>query len=275
MSNNTSLVNKNSGKETLISKKLATTKTISIRYYQSYRLSNYNWDYQNYMNRWHKLVRYHWNNHPPSDYLEGSNPEGGEIFVLVSVKRDGSTRNFQVNSIGKISKIMLTSALDAVRVVPLPPLPEDLSDKELKVEFRFEHSRITNLFKKGTNKKKVNKNLTNKKKNDQNNLLPQKKEKLIDNKIIYETKLNYHEELKQEFSSHFHPVYNFDPNLEIQIDIALNNAGQIVEKKIIYPSKSVRFQLAVFNSLSKVRFNSLPKSLSSQNPYKVRFRIVP
>ena len=55
---------------------------LTIRFYQEYRLSNYDWDYKNYIDRWHKLIRYHWRNHPPNDYLEGSIPEGGEVFVL-------------------------------------------------------------------------------------------------------------------------------------------------------------------------------------------------
>ncbi|MEC9361134.1 MAG: hypothetical protein VX985_04790, partial [SAR324 cluster bacterium] len=49
---------------------------LTIRYYQKYRLSNYDWDYQKYIDRWHKLIRFHWGNHPATDYLNGSYPEG-------------------------------------------------------------------------------------------------------------------------------------------------------------------------------------------------------
>ena len=97
---------------------------LTIRYYQDYQLSNYNWDYQSYIERWHQLVDYHWRNHPPSDYLESSNLEGGEVFVLVTVGRDGHVSNYQVSSLGEISDNMREAALEATRTVTLPPLPE-------------------------------------------------------------------------------------------------------------------------------------------------------
>ena len=33
---------------------------LTIRYYQEYRLSNYDWDYHSYIDRWHQRIRYHW-----------------------------------------------------------------------------------------------------------------------------------------------------------------------------------------------------------------------
>ena len=53
---------------------LINSKLITIRYYKNFRLSNYNWKYKNFINRWHRMISYHWNNHPPLDYLKGSNP---------------------------------------------------------------------------------------------------------------------------------------------------------------------------------------------------------
>ena len=38
---------------------------LTIRFYQDYRLSNYDWNYQSYIERWSQLVYYHWRNHPP------------------------------------------------------------------------------------------------------------------------------------------------------------------------------------------------------------------
>ncbi|GIT62849.1 MAG: hypothetical protein Ct9H300mP21_03950 [Pseudomonadota bacterium] len=120
---------------------------LTVRYYQDYRLSNYNWDYQSYIERWHQLVDYHWRNHPPSDYLESSNLEGGEVFVLVTVESDGHVSNYQVSSLGEISDNMREAALEATRTVTLPPLPEEFPDEKLKVEFRFEHLPMIHLIK--------------------------------------------------------------------------------------------------------------------------------
>ena len=90
---------------------------------------------------------YHWRNHPPSDYLESSNLEGGEVFVLVTVGRDGHVSNYQVSSLGEISDNMREAALEATRTVTLPPLPEEFPDEKLKVEFRFEHLPMIHLIK--------------------------------------------------------------------------------------------------------------------------------
>ena len=38
---------------------------LTIRFYQDYRLSNYDWNYKSYIERWSQLVYYHWRNHPP------------------------------------------------------------------------------------------------------------------------------------------------------------------------------------------------------------------
>ena len=128
-------------------KSIFTRPELTIRYYQDYRLSNYDWDYQKYIDRWHQLVDYHWHNHPPSDYLAGSSPEGGEVFVLATVGKDGLVSNYRVSSLGQISDNMREAGLEATRTVALPPLPEEFRDEVLKVEFRFDLLPIRHLIK--------------------------------------------------------------------------------------------------------------------------------
>ena len=262
-------------KENLRHNNLTNSKTITIRYYQNYRLSNYNWDYQSYISRWHKLVRYHWNNHPPSDYLKGNFPKGGEVFVLAIVKRDGRIRNYKVNSTGEVSKNMRIAALEAVRAVPLPSLPEDFPDEELKVEFRFEHSRIFHLFKGNSNQKKTIMQVEDNKSNSGKGVFSKMEEKILKNQLRSAARIYYNEGLKHELSSHFHPVDRFEPNLEIQIELAIANSGRVIQQKLTSPVKSLKFQLAIMNSLSKARFDSLPKSLVSDSPYRVLLKIIP
>jgi len=254
---------------------LINTKTITIRYYQHYRLSNYNWDYQSFIRRWHKLVRYHWNNHPPSDYLKGNFPKGGEVFVLATVKTDGRIRNYKVNSVGEVSKNMRIAALEAVRAVPLPSLPEDYPDEELKVEFRFEHSQISHLFKGNSNQKKTITQDVDNKSNSGKGLFSKMEEKILKNQLRSAARTNYNEGIKHELSSHFHPIDRFEPNLELQIELAISNSGRVIQQKLTSPVKSVQFQLAIMNSLSKARFDSLPKPLISESPYRVLLKIIP
>jgi len=335
---------------------------LTIRFYQDYRLSNYDWNYQSYIERWSQLVYYHWRNHPPQDYLSGSKPEGGEVFVQATVERSGIVSSYQVNSRGEISDIMREAAKEATILVPLPPLPEAFPDKELKVEFRFDHPPMHHLaesntkpqegvseetdseemkteegqeeqpeisaevvesqaetddgsdvpfnkhprFRKLIAEKNELKKLAGQFQGDSdqvkevsllqdnnsvegNDSLSKMAKKLIKRhrttskmakKLIKKLRLefsrsSFHEELRQEFSSHFQPHQRFDPSLELKIELNIDRFGKVVEQKLTQSGKSVKFQLAVLNGLSKARFGDLPKSLRSEAPYGVRLRVIP
>ena len=248
---------------------------LTIRYYQDYRLSNYNWDYQSYIERWHQLVDFHWRNHPPSDYLESSNLEGGEVFVLVTVGRDGHVSNYQVSSLGEISDNMREAALEATRTVTLPPLPEEFPDEKLKVEFRFEHLPMIHLIKAKNDQTNAALLIQDKTKKSENTSVSKMAKKHLKKQLIAQARLYYHEELRQELTSHFHPLQRFDPSLDLRIELSINNFGKVVEQKLTHPGKSVKFQLAVLNGLNQARFGDLPKYLRSEAPYRLRLRVIP
>ena len=248
---------------------------LTIRYYQDYRLSNYDWDYQSYIERWHQLVDYHWRNHPPSDYLESSNLEGGEVFVLVTVGRDGHVSNYQVSSLGKISDNMREAALEATRTVTLPPLPEEFPDEKLKVEFRFEHLPMIHLIKAKNDQTNAALLIQDKTKKSENTSVSKMAKKHLKKQLIAKARLYFHEELRQELTSHFLPFQPFDPSLDLRIELSINNSGKVVEQKLSRPGKSVKFKLAVLNGLNQSRFSNLPKSLRSEAPYRVRLRVIP
>ena len=335
---------------------------LTIRFYQDYRLSNYDWNYQSYIERWSQLVYYHWRNHPPQDYLSGSKPEGGEVFVQATVERSGIVSSYQVNSRGEISDIMREAAKEATILVPLPPLPEAFPDKELKVEFRFDHPPMHHLaesnakpqegvseetdseemkteegqeeqpeisaevvesqaetddrsdvpfnkhprFRKLIAEKNELKKLAGQFQGDSDQVkevsllqdnnsvegdvsLSKMAKKLMKRhritskmakKLIKKLRLelgrsSFHEELRQEFSSHFRPHQRFDPSLELKIELSIDRFGKVVEQKLTQSGKSVKFQLAVLNGLSLARFGDLPKSLRSEAPYGVRLRVIP
>ena len=262
---------------------------LTIRFYQDYRLSNYDWNYQSYIERWSQLVYYHWRNHPPQDYLSGSKPEGGEVFVQATVEKSGIVSSYQVNSMGEISDIMREAAKEATLLVPLPPLPEAFPDEELKVEFRFDHPPMHHLAESNTNQVKEVSLLQDNNSVEGNNSLSKMAKKLIKRhrttskmakKLIKKLRLelsrsSFHEELRQEISSHFRPHQRFDPSLELKIELSIDRFGKVVEQKLTQPGKSVKFQLAVLNGLSQARFGRLPKSLLSEAPYGVRLRVIP
>jgi len=262
---------------------------LTIRFYQDYRLSNYDWNYQSYIERWSQLVYYHWRNHPPQDYLSGSKPEGGEFFVQATVEKSGIVSSYQVNSMGEISDIMREAAKEATLLVPLPPLPETFPDEELKVEFRFDHSPVHHLAESNTNQVKevsllqdnnsvegdVSLSKMAKKLMKRHRITSKMAKKLIKKLRLELGRSSFHEELRQEFSSHFRPHQRFDPSLELKIELSIDRFGKVVEQKLTQPGKSVKFQLAVLNGLSLARFGHLPKSLRSEAPYGVRLRVIP
>lgn len=103
-----------------------------------FTLSNYQWPYESYMGRWAKLLRFAWNSQPPSDYLSGLQPSGGEVRVQVEVSRLGELLSFEV--LGRLggSSEMEESVVNAIlSVSSLPPLPSSFSDQTLIVRFRF------------------------------------------------------------------------------------------------------------------------------------------
>ena len=262
---------------------------LTIRFYQDYRLSNYDWNYQSYIERWSQLVYYHWRNHPPQDYLSGSKPEGGEVFVQATVEKSGIVSSYQVNSRGEISDIMREAAKEATLLVPLPPLPETFPDEELKVEFRFDHSPVHHLAESNTNQVKevsllqdnnsvegdVSLSKMAKKLMKRHRITSKMAKKLIKKLRLELGRSSFHEELRQEFSSHFRPHQRFDPSLELKIELSIDRFGKVVEQKLTQPGKSVKFQLAVLNGLSKARFGELPKYLRTEAPYSVRLRVIP
>jgi hypothetical protein len=262
---------------------------LTIRFYQDYRLSNYDWNYQSYIERWSQLVYYHWRNHPPQDYLSGSKPEGGEVFVQATVEKSGIVSSYQVNSMGEISDIMREAAKEATLLVPLPPLPETFPDEELKVEFRFDHSPVHHLAESNTNQVKevsllqdnnsvegdVSLSKMAKKLMKRHRITSKMAKKLIKKLRLELGRSSFHEELRQEFSSHFRPHQRFDPSLELKIELSIDRFGKVVEQKLTQSGKSVKFQLAVLNGLSLARFGDLPKSLRSEAPYGVRLRVIP
>ena len=277
--------------ETPVTEKLSTLfrPELTIRFYQDYRLSNYDWNYQSYIERWSQLVYYHWRNHPPSDYLSGTKPEGGEVFVQATVEKSGIVSSYQVNSMGEISDIMREAAKEATLLVSLPPLPEGFPDEELKVEFRFDHPPMHHLAQSNTIQVKEVSLLQDNNSVEGDASLSKMAKKLMKrhritskmaNKLIKKLRLelgrsSFHEELRQEFSSHFRPHQRFDPSLELKIELSIDRFGKVVEQKLTQSGKSVKFQLAVLNGLSLARFGDLPKSLRSEAPYGVRLRVIP
>ena len=248
---------------------------LTIRFYQEYRLSNYDWDYHSYIDRWHKLVRYHWRNHPPNDYLEGSIPEGGEVFVLATLGRDGLVNNYQVRNLGDVTDNMRESALESIRAVSLPPLPEDFPDEELIVDFRFYHSPIDHLIEHEIDKDKIAFLFQDNKTMDASDFKSKMAQKLLKKRLLSDARISFNEVIRREFSSYFKPNYRFEPSLELKIELSINREGKVFDQKLTQPGISEKFQLAVLNGLNKARFKPLPKLLRYEAPYRVRLRVIP
>lgn len=103
-----------------------------------FALSNYQWPYESYMGRWAKHLRYAWNSHPPEDYIQGLQPNGGNVVIQVQLSRLGELESFELISSFGSSTQMEESVVNAIlSVSQLPPLPDTFQDENLMVSFRF------------------------------------------------------------------------------------------------------------------------------------------
>ena len=103
-----------------------------------FTLSNYQWPYESYMGRWAKHLRYAWNSQPPEDYIQGSQPNGGNVVIQVQLSRLGELESFELISSFGSSTQMEESVVNAIlSVSQMPPLPDTFQDENLIVSFRF------------------------------------------------------------------------------------------------------------------------------------------
>ena len=103
-----------------------------------FALSNYQWPYESYMGRWAKHLRYAWNSQPPEDYIQGLQPNGGNVVIQVQLSRLGELESFELISSFGSSTQMEESVVNAIlSVSQLPPLPDAFQDENLMVSFRF------------------------------------------------------------------------------------------------------------------------------------------
>ena len=103
-----------------------------------FKLSNYQWSYESYMGRWAKHLHYAWNSQPPEDYIQGSQPNGGDVVIQVQLNRQGDLESFEMISSFGSSIQMKESVVNAIlSVSQLPPLPDTFQDENLIVRFKF------------------------------------------------------------------------------------------------------------------------------------------
>jgi hypothetical protein len=100
-----------------------TDPQLTVHYYTNHQLSTYDWEYTDYLKRWNEQTRFYWAQHPPTEYLSGEHPQGGEVWVTVKVNRDGRILDTQAQTTGELPESVQEVALRAVDTVLLPPLP--------------------------------------------------------------------------------------------------------------------------------------------------------
>lgn len=112
-----------------------------------FTLSNYQWPYESYMGRWAKHLRYAWNSQPPEDYIQGLQPNGGNVGIKVQLSLLGELESFEIISSFGSSSQMEESVVNAIlSVSQLPPLPDTFQDESLLVSFRFIYPPLKSVF---------------------------------------------------------------------------------------------------------------------------------
>ncbi len=249
---------------------------ISVHFYRDYRLSAYDWDFGPYMKRWNRVIRNNWKNWPPSDYLNGKHPQGGEVRVYAAVSPDGRINGIKSLVEGDISQKMKDSVLKAFYSYTLPPLPSHFRHPVLKTEFRFQYPTLPHLLfqeakdhLQGTTTEGSNVSA------DTSVTSARIKTRLRRKLQLRKTEMEYHALIRERVEEKFRPLRHFDPAESLTVLLELTHPVSQTSWEIKDVGRSPGFLLSVLNGLSQVRFPVLPSILKENSPHQVQLQIRP
>ena len=240
----------------------ATSNQLTVRYYTEYQLSTYDWEYEDYLKRWNEQARFYWARHPPTDYLSGEHPEGGEVLVTAKVDRDGRILETQAQTTGELSESVQKSARQAVDTVLLPPLPESFPEERLRVTFRFRMAPLTYLHV-SADLQAANVALS-----------PKTRRRLARRKALLEAQQRWHEQLRQAIESGFRPLQRHSPDSALLLELRFSQQAGKPALRLLSRQGSPAFLLGVLEGLAQVRWPAPPQRLLASQPL-LHLRVVP
>jgi len=257
---------------------LALLPKIDLHLFNEYRLSQYDWNYSNFMDRWFRQVRMNLQTYPPSDYWSGEFPQGGRVILQLQLTKDGTIIKHSTRSEGSVSMMMKEHVERAVFSYELPKLPEHFKHSILSVGFFHDFPPMPHLLflQKGQEASPKKTSIEPGKTMTPFEEASAKISRRLQRKIKLKQTLElYHFELRKRIEDKIRVFQNFPENERMLIQLKINRPVSGTRWDILEEPQSPAFRLVLLNALERSKIPPLPKLLQDRKEYTVLLDIRP
>ena len=257
---------------------LALLPKIDLHLFNEYRLSQYDWNYSNFMDRWFRQVRMNLQTYPPSDYWSGEFPQGGRVILQLQLTKDGTIIKHSTRSEGSVSMMMKEHVERAVFSYELPKLPEHFKHSILSVGFFHDFPPMPHLLflQKGQEASPKKTSIEPGKTLTPFEEASAKISRRLQRKIKLKQTLElYHFELRKRIEDKIRVFQNFPENERMLIQLKITRPVSGTRWDILEEPQSPAFRLVLLNALERSKIPPLPKLLQDREEYTVLLDIRP
>ena len=257
---------------------LALLPKIDLHLFNEYRLSQYDWNYSNFMGRWFRQVRMNLQTYPPSDYWSGEFPQGGRVILQLQLRKDGTIIKHSTRSEGSVSMMMKEHVERAVFSYELPKLPEHFKHSILSVGFFHDFPPMPHLLflQKGQEASPKKTSIEPGKTMTPFEEASAKISRRLQRKIKLKQTLElYHFELRKRIEDKIRVFQNFPENERMLIQLKITRPVSGTRWDILEEPQSPAFRLVLLNALERSKIPPLPKLLQDREQYTVLLDIRP
>ena len=257
---------------------LALLPKIDLHLFNEYRLSQYDWNYSNFMDRWFRQVRMNLQTYPPSDYWSGDFPQGGRVTLQLQLRKDGTIIKHSTRSEGSVSMMMKEHVERAVFSYELPKLPEHFKHSILSVGFFHDFPPMPHLLflQRGEEASPKKTSIEPGKSMTPFEEASAKISRRLQRKIKLKQTLElYHFELRKRIEDKIRVFQNFPENERMLIQLKITRPVSGTRWDILEEPQSPAFRLVLLNALERSKIPPLPKLLQDREEYTVLLDIRP
>ena len=257
---------------------LALLPKIDLHLFNEYRLSQYDWNYSNFMDRWFRQVRMNLQTYPPSDYWSGDFPQGGRVILQLQLRKDGTIIKHSTRSEGSVSMMMKEHVERAVFSYELPKLPEHFKHSILSVGFFHDFPPMPNLLflQRGQEASPKKTSIEPGKTMTPFEEASAKISRRLQRKIKLKQTLElYHFELRKRIEDKIRVFQNFPENERMLIQLKITRPVSGTRWDILEEPQSPAFRLVLLNALERSKIPPLPKLLQDREEYTVLLDVRP
>ena len=257
---------------------LALLPKIDLHLFNEYRLSQYDWNYSNFMDRWFRQVRMNLQTYPPSDYWSGEFPQGGRVILQLQLTKDGTIIKHSTRSEGSVSMMMKEHVERAVFSYELPKLPEHFKHSILSVGFFHDFPPMPHLLflqkdqEASPKKTSIELGKTMTPFEEASAKISRRLQRKIKLKQTLEL---YHFELRKRIEDKIRVFQNFPENERMLIQLKITRPVSGTRWDILEEPQSPAFRLVLLNALERSKIPPLPKLLQDRKEHTVLLDIRP